>query len=54
MGGEHLWSLCVEMQFYLTVAALCLLFGTRGLYFVPVLAIAVTSRALPPANMSAS
>ena len=41
-GGEHLWSLCVEMQFYLTVAALCLLFGTRGLYFVPVLAIAVT------------
>ena len=41
-GGEHLWSLCVEMQFYLTVATLCLLFGTRGLYFVPVLAIAVT------------
>jgi peptidoglycan/LPS O-acetylase OafA/YrhL len=43
IGGEHLWSLCVEMQFYLTVATICLLFGRRGLYLVPVLAIAVTT-----------
>jgi peptidoglycan/LPS O-acetylase OafA/YrhL len=42
-GGEHLWSLCVEMQFYLTVATLVLLFGRRGLYLVPVLALAVTA-----------
>lgn len=41
-GGEHLWSLCVEMQFYLTVASLVLLFGRRGLYLVPVLALTVT------------
>ena len=42
-GGHHLWSLCVEMQFYLTVATICLLFGRRGLYFVPVLALVVTA-----------
>jgi peptidoglycan/LPS O-acetylase OafA/YrhL len=42
IGGEHLWSLCVEMQFYLTVATICLIFGRRGLYLVPVLAAAVT------------
>ena len=41
-GGAHLWSLCVEMQFYLFVAGLCLLFGRRGLYVVPVAALAVT------------
>ena len=43
IGGEHLWSLCVEMQFYLTVATICLIFGRRGLYLVPVLALAVTT-----------
>jgi peptidoglycan/LPS O-acetylase OafA/YrhL len=41
-GGEHLWSLCVEMQFYLSVALICLILGRRGLYLIPVLAIAVT------------
>ena len=43
IGGEHLWSLCVEMQFYLTVATICLILGRRGLYLVPVLALAVTA-----------
>lgn len=42
-GGDHLWSLGVEMQFYVAVAALCLFFGRRGLYLIPVLAIAVTT-----------
>jgi peptidoglycan/LPS O-acetylase OafA/YrhL len=42
-GGEHLWSLGVEMQFYMTVALICLIFGRRGLYLVPVLALVVTS-----------
>ncbi|MEO8456150.1 MAG: acyltransferase [Sphingomicrobium sp.] len=42
-GGEHLWSLGVEMQFYVSIALICFIFGRRGLYFVPVLAIAVTS-----------
>jgi len=41
-GGEHLWSLCVEMQFYMTVSVIVLLLGRRGLYLVPVLALLVT------------
>lgn len=43
LGGEHLWSLGVEMQFYVTVAMICLIFGRWGLYLIPVLAIAVTA-----------
>lgn len=42
-GGEHLWSLCVEMQFYVSIAFICLLIGRRGLYLIPVLAFAVTA-----------
>ena len=41
-GGEHLWSLCVEMQFYVLVALLVWGLGSRGLYLLPLLAIAVT------------
>lgn len=41
-GGEHLWSLCVEMQFYMTVSVIVLLLGRRGLFLVPFLALAVT------------
>ena len=41
-GGEHLWSLGVEMQFYVLAAALCLFFGRRGLLLVPALGLAVT------------
>lgn len=41
-GGEQLWSLCVEMQFYAAVILLCLLPGRRGLYLVPVLCLIVT------------
>lgn len=40
-GGEHLWSLGVEMQFYVLAAAICL-FSRRGLFLIPVLAFAVT------------
>ena len=42
-GGEHLWSLGVEMQFYVTIALICLILGRRGLYLVPVLALGVTA-----------
>lgn len=42
-GGEHLWSLCIEMQFYLGIALLVALGGRRGLYALPVLALAVTT-----------
>jgi peptidoglycan/LPS O-acetylase OafA/YrhL len=41
-GGGHLWSLCVEMQFYLGIALLVAAFGKRGLMVLPFLALAVT------------
>lgn len=41
-GGHHLWSLCVEVQFYLTVALIVALLGPRGLWLAPIGAIAVT------------
>ena len=41
-AGSHLWSLCVEMQFYIGIALLVGLFGKRGLYAVPLLCLAVT------------
>ena len=39
----HLWSLCVEMQFYLTIAVICAIFGRRGLWSIPVLCLFVTA-----------
>jgi peptidoglycan/LPS O-acetylase OafA/YrhL len=41
-GGEHLWSLCVEVQFYFGVALLVMVAGRRGLYLLPFAAFAVT------------
>lgn len=38
----HLWSLCVEMQFYVSIALLVLVSGRRGLFILPVLCLAVT------------
>lgn len=40
--ASHLWSLCVEMQFYLAVAMVVLVAGARGLLVLPLLGIAVT------------
>ena len=37
-----LWSLCVEMQFYVGIALLFLLLGKNGLSLLPVFCIAVT------------
>jgi peptidoglycan/LPS O-acetylase OafA/YrhL len=39
----HLWSLCVEMQFYMAIAFICLLLGRRGLWIIPVLCLLVTA-----------
>ena len=39
---SHLWSLCVEMQFYVGIALIVALFGRRGLYVIPLLCVAVT------------
>ncbi|WP_082450114.1 acyltransferase family protein [Sphingomonas sp. Leaf231] len=41
-GGEHLWSLCVEVQFYLGIALLVAACGVRGLRVLPVLCVGVT------------
>ena len=38
----HLWSLCIEMQFYFTVAFLFLLFRKKGLLLLPALCIGIT------------
>ncbi|MBS1800504.1 MAG: acyltransferase [Acidobacteria bacterium] len=38
----HLWSVCVEMQFYVAVALNCLLLSRRGLLGLPLLCLAVT------------
>lgn len=40
--GSHLWSLCVEMQFYVAIALLVRALGTRGLYLIPFFCVAVT------------
>ncbi|TCP33060.1 acyltransferase [Sphingomonas sp. BK235] len=42
-GGDHLWSLCVEVQFYLGVALLVALGGRRALLLLPLLCLAVTA-----------
>lgn len=39
----HLWSLCMEVQFYLGIAILLAMFGRRALWGLPVLAILVTA-----------
>jgi len=41
-GGEPLWSLCVEVQFYIGVALLVAVVGIRGLYVLPVVGLAIT------------
>lgn len=39
---EHLWSLCVEVQFYVVVALLVIVLRARGLLLLPLLAIMFT------------
>ena len=39
---SHLWSLCVEMHFYLAIAALTLLMGRKSLWLIPPAALIVT------------
>lgn len=39
---EHLWSLCVEVQFYVGVALLVIVLRARGLLLLPLLAVVFT------------
>jgi len=42
VGGEHLWSLCVEVQFYLGIALFVLIARQRGLLLLPLIAAGIT------------
>jgi peptidoglycan/LPS O-acetylase OafA/YrhL len=42
-AASHLWSLCVEMQFYVGIALIVAMLGKRGLYLLPLLCLAVTA-----------
>jgi peptidoglycan/LPS O-acetylase OafA/YrhL len=42
-NGGHLWSLAVEMQFYVGIALLVACLGRRGLLLLPILMLAVTA-----------
>jgi peptidoglycan/LPS O-acetylase OafA/YrhL len=42
-NGGHLWSLSLEMQFYLGIALLVACLGRRGLLLLPLLMLAVTA-----------
>lgn len=41
-GGHHLWSLCVEMQFYVGIALFVAVLGARALIALPAVAGTVT------------
>lgn len=41
-GGDHHWSLGVEVQFYAAIALLVALAGRRGLYLLPVACVLIT------------
>ncbi len=41
-GGQHLWSLCVEVQFYVFAALLVAALGRRGVWLLPLCCLAVT------------
>ncbi len=42
-SGAHLWSLNVEVQFYVAVALAVAVFGGRALYALPIFGLAVTA-----------
>lgn len=42
-GTGHLWSLCVEMQFYVLIAVLVAILNKRALLLLPVLCLAITA-----------
>ena len=42
-SGAHLWSLNVEVQFYVAIALAIAVFGNKALYALPVFGVAVTA-----------
>ena len=43
VGGEHLWSLCLEVQFYAVAALICMFPSRKTLFLVPFLCVSVTA-----------
>lgn len=41
-NAGHFWSLCVEMQFYIAIALLFLLWRERGLFLLPLFCVGIT------------
>jgi peptidoglycan/LPS O-acetylase OafA/YrhL len=41
-GGGHLWSLCVEVQFYLGITLFVMIARQRGLILLPLIALGIT------------
>lgn len=41
-GGEHLWSLCLEIQFYIFIALLVLVGGRKALFLIPMFTVSIT------------
>ncbi len=39
---DHIWSLCLEMQFYVGIALMFALFGVRSLLLIPLIGLAFT------------
>lgn len=42
-AGAHFWSLCVEVQFYASIALIVSILGKRGLFIIPLICIAFTA-----------
>jgi len=40
--GSHFWSLCLEVQFYLSIALLVAIGGRRALFAIPLACVAIT------------
>ncbi len=41
LGSNHLWSLCLEFHFYLSIGIAIWLFGKKGFWLVPIVALIV-------------
>jgi peptidoglycan/LPS O-acetylase OafA/YrhL len=41
--NSHIWSLCVEMHFYIAVAVIVALFGRKGLFLLPLLCVMISA-----------
>ncbi len=41
--NSHIWSLCVEIHFYIAIAVVVALFGRKGLFLLPLFCIMITA-----------